>query len=69
MNKFQNLLGKSPIVSESTLKKVIKHELEIKNGSFNGLEILNGLVIEETEKQKSCWIRWNSSGNLENWEF
>ena len=47
MNKFQNLLGKSPIVSESTLKKVIEHELEMKNGPVNGPEILNGFNNEE----------------------
>ena len=39
MNHFQNLLGKSPIVSDSTIEKVIEHELEKKTGSFNELEL------------------------------
>ena len=39
MNHVQNLLGKSPIVSDSTIEKVIEHELEKKTGSFNELEL------------------------------
>ena len=46
MNHFQNLLGKSPIVSDSAIEKV-----------------------EETEKQESCWIKWNSTRSLENWKI
>ena len=30
---------KSPIVSDSTIEKVIEHELEKKTGSFNELEL------------------------------
>ena len=39
MNHVQNLLGKSPIVSDNTIEKVIEHELEKKTGSFNELEL------------------------------
>ena len=66
MNHFQNLLGKSPIGSDSNIEKVIEHELEI-TGHFNELEL--DFSIEETEKQKSCWIRWNSTRILENWKI
>ena len=49
MNHFQNLLGKSPIVSDSTIEKVIEHELEIKTGPFNELEL--DLVLKKLQNK------------------
>ena len=51
MNHFQNLLGKSPIVSDSTIEKVIEHELEIKTGPFNELEL--DLVLKKLQNKKA----------------
>ena len=51
MNHFQNLLGKSLIVSDSTIKKVIEHELEKKTGPFNELEL--DLVLNKLKNKKA----------------
>ena len=51
MNHFQNLLGKSPIVSDSTIEKVIEHELDIKTGSFNELKL--DLVLKKLKNKKA----------------
>ena len=37
MNHFQNLLDKSPILSDSTIEKVVKHDLEEKTGPLMSL--------------------------------
>ena len=52
MNHFQNLLGKSPIVSNSTIEKVIQHELEIKTGPINELEVY--LVLKKLKNKKAA---------------
>ena len=52
MNHFQNLLGKSPIVSDSTIEKVVEHDLEIKTGPFNGLEL--DLVLKKLQNKKAA---------------
>ena len=52
MNHFQNLLGKSPIVSNSTIEKVIQHELEIKTGPINELEV--HLVLKKLKNKKAA---------------
>ena len=54
MNHFQNLLGKSPIVSDSTIEKVIEHELEIKTGPFNELEL--DLVLKKLQNKKAAGL-------------
>ena len=54
MNHFQNLLGKSPIVSDSTIEKVIEHELEIKTGPFNELEL--DLVLKKLKNKKAAGL-------------
>ena len=54
MNHFQNLLGKSPIVSGSTIEKVIEHELEIKTGSFNELKL--DLVLKKLKNKKATGL-------------
>ena len=54
MNHFQNLLGKSPIVSDSTIEKVIEHELEIKIGPFNELEL--DLVLKKLKNKKAAGL-------------
>ena len=64
MNHFQNLLGKSLIVSGSTIEKLIEQELEIKTGAFNELEL--DLVLKNLKNKKSSRIKWNSSRSLEN---
>ena len=50
MNHFQNLLGKPPIVTDSTIENVIEHELEIKPGPFNELEL--DLVLKKLKNKK-----------------
>ena len=52
MNHFQNLLGKSPIVSDSTIEKVIQHELEIKTEPINELEV--DLVLKKRKNKKAA---------------
>ena len=52
MNHFQNLLGKSPIVSNSTIEKVVQHELEIKTGPINELEV--HLVLKKLKNKKAA---------------
>ena len=52
MNHFQNLLGKSPIVSDSSMEKVVEHDLEIKTGPFNGLEL--DLVLKKLQNKKAA---------------
>ena len=56
MNKFQNLLGKSPIVSESTLKKVIEHELEIKNGLLVDLKSETSVIMKKLKNEKAAGL-------------
>ena len=51
MNDIQNLLGKSPIVSNSTIKKVIEHDLEIRTGAFNKLKL--DLVRKKIKNKKT----------------
>ena len=67
MNDIQNLLGKSPIVSNSTNEKVIEHELETRTGAFNKLKM--DLVLKKIKNKKNCRIRWNFSQSLENWKI
>ena len=67
MNDIQNLLGKSPIVSNSTIEKVIEHELETRTGAFNKLKM--DLVLKKIKNKKNCQIRWNFSQSLENWKI
>ena len=50
MNYFQNLLGKLPIVFDSTIEKVIEQGLEIKTGPFNELEL--DLVLKKLKDKK-----------------
>ena len=50
MNHFQNLLAKPPIVTDSTIENVIEHELEIKPGPFNELEL--DLVLKKLKNKK-----------------
>ena len=50
MNHFQNLLGKSPIASDSTIEKVIEHELEIKTRPLNDLQL--DLVLKKMKNKK-----------------
>ena len=50
MNHFQNLLGKPPIVTDSTIENVIEHKLEIKPGPFNELEL--DLVLKKLKNKK-----------------
>ena len=50
MNYFQNLLGKLPIVFDSTIEKVIEQKLEIKTGPFNELEL--DLVLKKLKDKK-----------------
>ena len=54
MNHFQNLLGKSLIVSDSTIEKLIEQELEIKTGAFNELEL--DLVLKNMKNQKAAGL-------------
>ena len=54
MNHFQNLLGKSPIVSDSTIEKVVEHELEIKTEPFNQLEL--DLVLKKLQNKKAAGL-------------
>ena len=54
MNHFQSLLGKSPIVSDSTIEKVVEHDLEIKTGPFNELEL--DLVLKKLENKKATGL-------------
>ena len=50
IKQFQNLLGKSPIVSDSTIEKVIEYEPEKKTGPFNELEL--DLVLKKVKNKK-----------------
>ena len=52
MNHSQNLLGKSPIVSDSTIEKFIEYELEIKTRPFNELEL--DLVLKKVKNKKAA---------------
>ena len=52
MNHFQNLLGKSPVVSDSAIEKVIQHELEIKTEPINELEV--DLVLKKLKNKKAA---------------
>ena len=54
MNHFQNLLGKSPIVSDSTIEKVVEHDLEIKTGPFNQLEL--DFVLNKLQNKKAAGL-------------
>ena len=54
MNHFQNLLGKSPIVSDSTIEKVVEHDLEIKIRPFNELEL--DLVLKKLPNKKATGL-------------
>ena len=45
---------KSPIVSDSTIEKVIEHELEIKTGPFNELEL--DLVLKKLKNKKAAGL-------------
>ena len=54
MNHFQSLLGKSPIVSDSTIEKVVEHDLEIKTGPFNELEL--DLVLKKLQNKKAAGL-------------
>ena len=54
MNHFQNLLGKSPIVSDSAIEKVIEHDLEIKTGPFNKPEL--DLVLNKLQNKKAAGL-------------
>ena len=54
MNHFQNLLGKSPIVADSTIEKVIEPELEIKTGRFNELEL--DLVLKKLKNKRAAGL-------------
>ena len=54
MNHFQNLLGKSLIVSDSTIEKLIEQELEIKTGAFNELEL--DLVLKNMKNKKAAGL-------------
>ena len=51
MNHFQNLLDKSPILSDSTIEKVVKHDIEEKTGPFNELEL--DLVLKKLDNKKA----------------
>ena len=51
---LSNLLGKAPIVSDSTIEKVIEHELEIKIGPFNELEL--DLVLKKLKNKKAAGL-------------
>ena len=54
MNHFQNLLGKSPIASDSAIEKVIEHDLEIKTGPFNEPEL--DLVLNKLQNKKAAGL-------------
>ena len=54
MNYFQNLLGKLPIVFDSTIEKVIEQKLEIKTGPFNELEL--DLVLKKLKDKKAAGL-------------
>ena len=54
MNHFKNLLGKSPTVSDSTVEKVIEHELEIKTRPYNELEL--DLVLKKLKNKKAAGL-------------
>ena len=54
MNHFRNLLGKSLIVSDSTIEKLIEQELEIKTGAFNELEL--DLVLKNMKNKKAAGL-------------
>ena len=54
MNHFQNLLDKSPIVSDSIIEKVIEQELEMKSGLFNELEV--NLVLKKLKNKKASGL-------------
>ena len=54
MNHFQNLLGKSPILSDSTIEKVVKYDLKIKTGHFNELEL--DLVLKKLQNKKAAGL-------------
>ena len=54
MNHFQNLLGNSLIVSDSTIEKLIEQELEIKTGAFNELEL--DLVLKNMKNKKAAGL-------------
>ena len=45
---------KSTIVSDSTIEKVIEHELEIKTGPFNELEL--DLVLKKLKNKKAAGL-------------
>ena len=64
MNHFQNLLGKSPIVSDSTIEKVVEHELEIKTEPFNQLEL--DLVLKKLQNKKAAGLDGIPTQSLEN---
>ena len=64
MYHFQNLLGKSPIVSDSTIEKVAEHELEIKPRPFNELEL--DLVLKKLQNKKAAGLDGIPTRNLEN---
>ena len=50
INHFQNLLSKSPIVSDSSIEKVIEHGTETKAGPFNELELDEVLKTVKNKK-------------------
>ena len=54
INHFQNLYSKSPIVSDSSIEKVIEHRTEIKAGPFNELEL--DVVLKKLENKKAAGL-------------
>ena len=54
MNHFPNPLGKLPIVPDSTIEKVVEHDLEIKNVPFNKLEL--DLVLKKLQSKKAAGL-------------
>ena len=54
MNHFQNRLGKSPIVSDSTIEKVVKHDLKIKTGPL--IEPQLDLVLKKLQSKKAAGL-------------
>ena len=54
MNHFQNLYSKSPIVSDSSIEKVIEHRTEIKAGPFNELEL--DVVLKKVKSKKAAGL-------------
>ena len=64
MSNFQNLLGKSLILSDSTIEKVVEHDLEIKTGPFNELEL--DLVLKKLQNKKAAGLDGIPTQSLEN---